>query len=118
MGRPPFEDSKSVRSEKLSITLTKKEKVAVQRGARGENKTASTLTREAVLTHPSVVEYLDVETDYVSMRLIAYDWLNRTEQMVAFFGDYLEPDETVRFTELIEILRARVEEYEKLLSLE
>lgn len=118
MGRPPFEDSKLVRSEKLSITLTKREKAAVQRGAKAEAKTASTLTREAVLTHPSVVENLDVETDYVAMRLIAHDWLNRTEQMVEFFGDYLEPAETVRFTRLIEVLRERVEEYEKLIPLE
>lgn len=118
MGRPPFEDAQQVRSEKLSITLTARQKAAVQRGARSEDRTASTLTREAVLTHPAVVAHLDLQSDYVSLRLIARDWLSRTEQMVAYFDDYLEASERAEFTELIELLRQRVTLYEKLLPLD
>lgn len=118
MGRPPFDNPALVRSEKLSITLAPKEKRAIQRGARDRGETASTLTRQAILTDPAVVNHLVVDQDYLTLRLLARDWLNRTEQMVDYFGTYLTTRQTRAFATLIDELRAEVVAWDKALPLD
>lgn len=113
MGRPPFDDSTQVRSDKLSITLTGTEKNALKLGAKGQGMTASTFTRQAVLTDPAVVEHLDSELDLATIRLLAHDWLNRTEHMAEYFDPYLAKDERKQLDKLLNKFRERVEWFEK-----
>lgn len=117
MGRPPLDNPSRVRADRLTITLTKKEKEAIRKGARDEEKTASTLTREAVLTDPAVVRHLVLDVDFVTVRLLAHDWLNRTEQMVDYFEGYIPPKQLDEFEELIDSLRDRVRQWEEVLPL-
>jgi len=108
MGRPPFEDPALVRSERLSITLTAEEKRAIKEGAGGRGMTASTFTRQAVLTDPAVVPRLVEENDYETVRQLAADWIRRTEMMAQYFLPYLEGEEPEAFQRLLETFRERV----------
>jgi hypothetical protein len=117
MGRPPFEDPAQVRSERLTITLTAREKAALAEGASDQDLTASTLARDAVLTHPAVVQHLEIRDDYRALRRLARDWLDRTEQMVGYFEDYMEPKEAAEFSVLIEEMRRRVAWFDDVMPL-
>lgn len=118
MGRPPFEDPALVRSERLSITLTPDEKRAIQQGAAEREMTASTFTRQATLTDPAVVSKLVDAGDYATVRLIARDWIRRTEQMAEYFLPYLAAGEPERFGEMLETFRERVAWFEQQMPLE
>jgi hypothetical protein len=39
------------------------------------------------------VQHLEIRDDYRALRRLARDWLDRTEQMVGYFEDYMDPKE-------------------------